>query len=190
MKKILPLLILSVAAVLLLSSCDQMLEALFPAETGQLNKSDNTITFTVYGYENVTTYPPNGGYAAYGWWQYKNQYGIGPYSAGTSRPVYVELLDVTGNTVLQTQGGPWTGPDANYILTATFTFSSLADGAYRFRVWYDVDNDGTDYLEYNFYNTWYYQQYGSVNGGTVSSVGVNSGGTANVYVDLYEVTNP
>ncbi len=55
MKKILPILILSAAAVFLLSSCDQMLEALFPSETGHGGSANNTITFAVSGYDQYNS---------------------------------------------------------------------------------------------------------------------------------------
>jgi len=187
MKKILPILILSAAAVFLLSSCDQMLEALFPAETGQLHKTDNTITFTVVGQEYYSYSAQVPGYG-YGWWAYKDQYGNGPYTTYGTRPVIVQLWDSSGNTLLETKSATFGSFNSSNQVTATVTFNNESDGSYTFKVWYDADNDGSSYLESTYYNYYYYNTYGYVNGSTVSNVGINGGVTANVTVNLYEYT--
>jgi hypothetical protein len=56
-KKILPLVILAITAVFLLSSCDAMLESIYPNQTG----GHNTISITVnaqaaYGYNELYVY--------------------------------------------------------------------------------------------------------------------------------------
>jgi len=185
MKKILPILILSAAAVFLLSSCDQMLEALFPAETGHGGTANNTITFYVNGYdqENLDL-----GHAT-GLWAY-SPYGPGYQSTVTtlaSHVVYVNLYQYTGGglTVYKTipVGLTFQG---NGLRTAYVPFTSVPDGSYAFDVYYDLDNTQNIGLAKEYSGN-YYTAQGTVNSSpNYTSVYVSGGATDTVTVSLTE----
>jgi len=197
MKKTLRLTLLAAAAALVLTSCDAMLESLFPKDTiGDTSGAagQNSIIVDVSGWDYYSSY-----YSMYyGWWG-------GYYSGGngaTYYPIHVQIYDqqgdqvmpdgskaastYTGVTVYFSSGGYGSARNA-----PTVTFSSLKDGTYRVKVWFDYDLDNSSANEQAGYNTWYYVDYGYVDSdsSTSSSVYLPKGGTTQSvtwYADLYE----
>jgi len=190
MRKILPILILSVAAVFLLSSCDQILEALFPNETGHGGSTNNSITFNVSGQDETNTYFSPGN------WPYDPS---GESQASTIvtralQPVYVNLFQYGQNGALVSVGTQqvtyFGSADVNGVRTGspTVTFSGLNDGSYEFQVYYDLDGH-QDLNLAKEYSGYYYTAQGYVNSNLNSSVYVSGGSTSTVGVTLYEWTN-
>lgn len=116
-RKILPLLALAVVALFALSSCDAMLESLFPADTGQLStQGTNSITVE-----------------AGVWWFYLDKPGTGK--------LRIEIWDstFTNRVDYRTFDVYYTGYDTIYY-SADFNF--LVDGTYYVEAWIDQNGDG------------------------------------------------
>jgi uncharacterized protein (DUF2141 family) len=127
-RKILPLLAIAVVALFALSSCDQMLESLFPADTGQL-ESQGTNSLLVKVAVN---------------WNSNLQ--------GTK--IVIDLYDST-NTVIDYRA--YFVSDTGYAVnhySADFQF--LTDGAYYVNVYIDTNGDynpdfyGSPYNQYQY----------------------------------------
>jgi hypothetical protein len=113
-RKILPLLALAVIALFTLSSCDQILESMFPADTGQLvTQGKNSISVELG--VNWLTYP------------------------GTGKLI-VEIKD-SSNKLIETRQFDvyYTGYDTIYY-SAEFNF--LFDGTYLIYAWIDKNGNG------------------------------------------------
>jgi hypothetical protein len=196
MKKTLRLTLLAAAAALVLTSCDAMLESLFPKDTiGDTSGAagQNSITVDVSGWDYYSSYT----YSYLGFWAgYYVDYLGGPY--GT---IHVQLYDQQGNQVdgngdvvtSTTYTGLTTGFSSGgygYARTASsVTFYNLKDGSYNAKVWYDFDNDGTPSTEMSGYYSWYYTDYGTIDGNNQSNVYLPvNGSTRDVSweFDLYE----
>jgi hypothetical protein len=188
MKKILPLVILSVAAVFLLSSCDQMLESLFPSQTGHgpTTHYNNQIVVNVNGWDS---YGYNQVYDSYGYgaWQYEDTYYYYVTNPNTT-PIYVDLLDSSGSVVGTAQITYFEGGGVNLARTASTTFTGLKDGNYTVEVWYAGDGSSSPTFMRDNYYWYYYIDSGMVNGSFVSQVYVNGDSTATYQADLHEYT--
>ena len=112
-KKLLPLVLLAVTAVLMLSSCDAMLDAIFPS---------NQISVDVMVSKNT-----NG--AFYNDWLH-----------GYDSTVTLTLYDATTN-VSSTQVGSWTDIDSVYV-HYVFTFLKLKDHVYSLTALYSSATAG------------------------------------------------
>lgn len=171
MKKTLRLTLLAIAAAALLTSCDAMLESLFPDQTGQTTGTGNTITFDIKGYDNGSTG---------GLWDYL---GVHP-TTFASATIYVRLEDPENFTVIQQTT---TSFDQHYSYagtrTAEATFLNVPDGTYAFEVWYDYDSTGTPDAESSLTYLDYYTYYDT---SWNSNVWVAGGVTGTVNVALYE----
>jgi hypothetical protein len=138
LRKILPLLGLATVALLALSSCDQMLQSLFPAETGQLKtqgKDSISVQVTV-----DTTYPV------------------------LNQQLRVELWDPTYTTMYDSR--VFTVSDTGYRYNDyKADFNWLVDGTYNVDVW--IDENGNKIPDDNWwdYGTPWEPQY-TVNAGT------------------------
>jgi len=181
MKKTLKLVFLAVAALALLTSCDAMLESLFPAETIGTGTGSNSVTFHVRGWDYYSGYISayEGDWAGY--------YEL--YSGGPVQTIWVEVFDQNGvskgvqSTTFDGTGGyGYERPTVSDV-----TFSGLTDGTYTFRVWYDLDGDGTSTYEGNYYY-YYYVDYADVSGSSLSYLYMPYNGltSATANVDLYE----
>jgi len=106
-KKLLPLVLLAAAAVLMLSSCDAMLDAIFPSDQISVDVMVSK------------SYSP----AFYTDWYY-----------GTPSRVTLTLFDATAN-VISTQSSGWSDIDSNYV-HYVFTFLNLKDHVYSFTAQY------------------------------------------------------
>jgi hypothetical protein len=175
MKKTLRLILLAVAAVALLTSCDAILESMFPDETGHgTHPADNTLTFEVTGYNN---YDNIGDYGGWGYYNGQRTY------AGRNLYLKVTAPDLTVSTYI----GSFQYND-QYTYTETFpALTSLQTGTYTFQLWYDVDGDGTPDLESNStFNGWYYTNYAYLNGNYVSQIFLDNGANVTVQAYLYD----
>jgi hypothetical protein len=123
-KKLLPLVLLAVTAVLMLSSCDAMLDAIFPSNQisvdVMVNKASNPSFFSDWYY-------------------------------GTPSTVTLTLLD--NNTgVSSTLSGGWTDIDSKYV-HYVFTFLKLKDHVYSFTAYYSsVTAGGPPFLQTQFWD--------------------------------------
>jgi hypothetical protein len=176
MKKTLKLTLLAAAAVLLLTSCDAMLESLFPSETGQSPKvGSNTLTIEVQGYD----YYYDGTYvdAKSQLWAMKGYYGLwgddfNGYYNNTNTPlypVYVTLFDTATGTAIGTKTAYFTGTGGPAPRIADVTFDTLNDGAYYYDVWYDVNGSGLLDAETS-YSGYYYTNIGFIGTASLSSI--------------------
>lgn len=170
MKKTIRLTLLAVAAAALLTSCDAMLETLFPKDTVGTGTGSNTLNVTVTGYQQY------GGY-----WGYYGNY----YSGGT-QPIHIQVWD-QGSTLVAEKTAYFTGAvGASYSnVSATTQFTGLMDGTYTFKIWYDYDGDTKDTWEYNNSNGWYYTDYVYTSSGYTSSLYLPNNGLTSVSVDAY-----
>jgi len=191
MKKILPITLLAVAALFVLSSCDSMLEALFPKDTVGVDTGNNTITFQIYG----TDYNYNfSHYGFSGTWDYQDPSSGAWIHTFANGQIHVEVYDNSSSTVpVDTQttffAGNSFGSDA--LRTASVTFVALKDGNYTFKVWYDAKPDGVPDLELNDYNYWYFTRSAlTTDTEYVSSQYVEGDETVTLYVDLFEYPSP
>jgi hypothetical protein len=127
-RKILPLLTLAVVALFALSSCDQILESMFPADTNQLAGS-NTLTV------NVDT----------AFWSVGNDIYYGPLTVA---------LVKNGTTLVEkrTYWLDFVGADP---IQASWTFNGLETATYAAYVWIDYDNDGTWKGDFDYDAGWY-----------------------------------
>jgi hypothetical protein len=156
MKKTLRLILLAVAAVVLLTSCDAMLESLFPrdtiGDTAVDTPANNTITFKITGYDNdYYVYPV-------GYWGYNGYY----RTLYALQFIYVEIYDQQNALVANSYtwfNETWFGGDFGARTVSDVTFTGLEDGNYTFKVWYDVDGDGYSTLEANYTGGYYYTYY-------------------------------
>ncbi len=91
MKKTIRLTLLAAAAALVLTSCDAMLESLYPNETGHGTPSTGTLTVNITGYD----YP-----GSYGYW---GETGVPvTYTTYAKRPIYVDLYNQANPSVVVT----------------------------------------------------------------------------------------
>jgi hypothetical protein len=121
-RKLLPLLALAVLALFALSSCDQMLESIYPEQTNP--PASNTIYLTVQ-----TWYSYVGDNVYYG-------------------PLMVEVLDSSAYTVVASDSRYLS---YNYYdpIVENFSFYSLDDGNYTVNTWLDTNYNGVmDGYEY------------------------------------------
>jgi hypothetical protein len=123
-KKLLPLVLLAVTAILMLSSCDAMLDAIFPSDQ---------ISVDVMVYKN---YSP----AFHIDWQ-----------TGDASTVALTLTDVTTG-VSSTLSAGWSDIDSNYV-HYVFTFLRLKDHVYSLSaLYYSVDAGPTPFLQTQFWD--------------------------------------
>ena len=171
MKKTIRLTLLAVAAAALLTSCDAMLETLFPKDTVGTGTGSNTLTINVTGYQSY------GGY-----WGY---YGLGmTYGA---RPLYVQVYD-QGSTLVATSPAFYFTGTVGYSynsVSASTQIVGLKDGTYTFKIWYDYAYSGTPDWTYTNSNGWYYTDYVYTSSGYTSSLYLPNNGQTNVSVDAY-----
>jgi hypothetical protein len=178
MKKTLRLTLLASVAVaaLVLTSCNALLESLYPNETGHGTPSSTTYSLTV----NITGTDYS---SAYGWWGYAGL----SYTYYATKPIYVQVYDqanvlVASQTTSFTQQYP---NPAGGIRTANTTFTGLASGTYTFRIWYDMDGRTDGVWEASYADGYYYTNYVYVNDSTyASNVPVQSDTSVTAY--LYE----
>jgi hypothetical protein len=160
MKKTIRLTLLAAAAALVLTSCDAMLEDLFPSETGHGTVTgSNTLTFHVQGHDAYYNgsyvdqyggyYYYYGGYPAY-WGDYYNYYP----ATNANYDVYVSLYDQSGNLV-ETDFAPFTGGGGPVARTIDLSITGLPDGSYYYDVWYDLNGNGLLDVETSYPNTYY-----------------------------------
>ena len=116
-KKLLPLVLLAAATVLMLSSCDAMLDAIFPS---------NQISVDVMASKHT-----------FGTDFYSDWYHCNPST------VTITLVDNTAGT-MQTQVGSWTDIDNHYV-HYVFTFLKLGDHVYSMTATYHSYASGLDY---------------------------------------------
>jgi hypothetical protein len=134
-RKILPLLVLAVVSLLALSSCDQMLEALFPADTNG-GAGNNSITVDAHTYYSTVQ-----GDIYYG-------------------PLTVVLMK--GGAAVE-KNTYWLNYYGINDMEAAWTFNNLADGPYSVYVWIDYNNNGQPTGDYDYGQLW--GQTVSVSGG-------------------------
>jgi len=174
-RKIIAIAAISVVAVFFLAGCDQILENLFPNDTGH-GKQSGTNSLTVTAYMWTDPY-----YATYAY--------IGK--------IHIDLLDSTG-TVVQSYSswangydvfydGYYSSYNAYYRYPVVTTFSYLNDGTYKVRVYCDLNgnnafDDSTD--EYYVSNEYWSDSF-YVSGNPYSSYYLSSGSnvSANAYID-------
>jgi len=173
MKKSIRLILLAGVAVAFLTSCDAMLETLFPKDTiGTGTTGTNVITFNVVGND----------YYGPGYWTDAD--GLNGTIYATQR-IYVRLYDQQGKLVSEQFGnfGDTTTPGPINRYVSPIIYNSLPDGNYTFEVWYDVD--GTDNPAYtsDSMDGYYWVNYDdSYN----SNIYVTGGQSTPVSVTLYE----
>jgi len=139
-RKILPLLAIAVVALLALSSCDQMLESLFPADTGQLD-TQGTNSLLVKVAVN---------------WNSNLQ--------GTK--IVIDLYDSTGVNMVDYR--EYIVSDTGYLVnhySADFQF--LTDGAYFVNVYIDTNGDYNPDIQGNPWNQYEYLDQNSNPNGTL-----------------------
>ncbi len=180
MKKTLRLILLAVAAVALLTSCDAMLESLFPADTVGTGIGSNTLTVNITGYDYSSAYPGYWGYTGLNFTYYAKQ------------PIYVEVYDQYGNKIQDNLMSPthfldWSAyASYTYVRKATpVVFNGLKDGTYTFKVWYAEDGNNDPIWEATYTNGWYYTDYVYLNGGYASTVYLPNNGQTSTTVDAY-----
>jgi len=122
-KKLLPLVLLAVAAVLMLSSCDAMLDAIFPT---------NQMTVDVAVSKN--TIPAAAFYA-----DWYNAY----YFNNNPSTVALTLTDITAGTST-TRVRSWSGADGIYV-NYIFTFLNLKDHVYSLSAYYNSYSNSISY---------------------------------------------
>jgi hypothetical protein len=130
-KKILPLLAIAVVALFALSSCDQMLEAIYPNETTPPSSTNNAISLSVYTTQSAL-------------WT----------ASGFTATIYdgklrVEVRDSNGVVV---ETGSTSQYNSGYdVVDAYWYFSGLKDGTYYVHAWIDQNGDGLEN------DAWYYK---------------------------------
>jgi len=129
-KKIIPLLAVVVVALFALASCDQMLESIYPEQTGQTGTNTLTVQADVHYY-----------YAGY---SVGDDIYYGPLTV---------LLKKDG--VTYDKQTTWLNNPYYYnTISSTWTFNNLPDGTYTAYVWIDYNNDGTTNGDYDYGNYW------------------------------------
>lgn len=126
-RKILPLLTLAVIALFTLSSCDQLLESLFPADTNQLAGS-NSLTV------NVDT----------AYWSVGNDIYYGPLTVAL----------VKDGTTLVEKRTYWLNYVGADPIKASWTFNGLETATYTAYVWIDYNNDSSWTGDYDYSSNW------------------------------------
>ncbi len=188
-KKILPILVLALAAMFVLAGCNQILENLFPNETGHGTTVTNNSTLNVQAY--LWTDP---NYVSYPW-------GSDGYSK-----VDIDLIDNSNHTVVahkEQYAGKTTGYQPDYTYTdiyyhylagrypVTVTFPAVADGNYTVRVWLDTDETGVwDPAEFYQSNQDYSGRRTAdfYNNGWTSNISLSGmdNKTIDAYIDYYD----
>ena len=175
MKKTLRLTLLAVAAAALLTSCDAMLESLFPNDTVGTNSGSNTLTVNITGYDYSSSYP--------GYWGYQ---GLN-FTYYAMRPIYVEVDDQFGKKVADNLSSPTYftnfGPSASYRTANAVVFYGLKDGTYTFKIWYAEDGNNTSTWEATYTPGWYYTDYVYLGSNPTSNLYLPNSGKTSVIVD-------
>jgi hypothetical protein len=125
-KKLLPLVLLAVTAVLMLSSCDAMLDAIFPSDQISVDVMVNKHTLGTDFYSD---------------WYY-----------GAPSTVSLTLYDVTAGGASTNQVSGWTDIDSNSV-HYVFTFPNLKDHVYTMKATYHSYTSGFYYgPNYDFFD--------------------------------------
>jgi hypothetical protein len=132
-RKILPLLAIGLVAMFFLAGCDQILENLFPKDTGHdTNSGNNSVMINAFLWtdQDKVTSPWFG-------------------------EVHIDLMDATGTTVVKSTSDWAYSYDTYYYddypyytylyyyrYPVTGSFNFIPDGTYKIRVWYDANYNG------------------------------------------------